>query len=26
MYVYVHVEKNNFLNCCGIMQFVSGDR
>jgi hypothetical protein len=25
-YVYVCAEENNFLNCCSIIYFVSGDR
>jgi hypothetical protein len=26
MYVYICAEENNFLNCCSIIYFVSGDR
>jgi hypothetical protein len=26
MYVYVCAKENNFLNCCDIIYFVSGDR
>jgi hypothetical protein len=25
MYVYVCAEENNFLNCCSVICFVSGD-